>query len=701
MSTTVWYNGVELRECETKSFNEEVFFDESHTDRIGYKFRIAVASTMVFGPGSSSSGDPLGEKGFVAGPRTREFGDDLGDKLRAIHRNLSAPRADFYYIMETVKGVPGANANHCIVRATGSIIGQMEDMPKSVHDRIGTTPDVVWRERYVDINNGPTPISVKVTDIFSGNAVRVEFEIEVSLIERMGSQESEESQYPVSLPPNMLVQTPSKDVGADAETTSTKLRAVLSNRWSMSETRNENWAIERTITGLLRIKHQQYLAHSMRYLCFPGLEDGYQRKSITFTDDPTGLNLRYTIVDAQKTAAPPPPATNWSGVHSQTTSLSGETIANVRLRLEGPPGVDKKQLFGAAGWVMSQRIPGLQRFKSDNDPDGNPYPVTAILENVGAVNVITEPVVELNVTVRLITTDDKSYGVAMEDLLKPIDVKTESINVGSPAIPVMATVETYSPKKWPAPLPFPTDASASLVAIFSCYLQNPASPWHAIPKKAPPQPTYTLTNSRNYRETETPPDTKYYRSETELVVSKKDQTKLTTEQLTEKPVTFVFISNTYSTKSGVVSLPRAFIPPKPDPLATPPVLPQDTCSFAQLHGGQCFRHFHMEITRTGANPQMVEPTEMLVDINGITERLVSAEQKLVSPELTRDAATRKYTVVCDYVYALSRPPTLKEKLRIATSPIDKLLPEDALLDQEAVYTKTDKIEWRPPVPPPT
>jgi hypothetical protein len=88
MATTVIYNGVTLRDCETQSFEQSVQFDESGTDVISSRFTIRVASTLV------------------AIHTAPQFGIDTPAGLSAVERmtdinsRLWEPRKDFWLLVD-------------------------------------------------------------------------------------------------------------------------------------------------------------------------------------------------------------------------------------------------------------------------------------------------------------------------------------------------------------------------------------------------------------------------------------------------------------------------------------------------------------------------------------------------------------------------------------------------------------------------
>ncbi len=688
MSTTLHYNGITLKECETKLFEQQVEYDPSVPTKCLRGFAFRVSSLLVYGPTTGETRD----QSHIQTPG--EDGYDISSRMRSIEARLLHPRKDFWLELTTQKVISGFASN--LICAAGDLRGTMKKFQATdVADEDNTE---FQRELIIDVDNGPKPRHVSVTQVFGGNSIHVEFEIEVCRVLFFGSQ-LDEDQYPWQVPSghitpaiqNTLTPNPANPLEPFT------MVPVLSNRWSMTETRDASWRIERKISGILRVKHSAYFAHSMRFLCMPGLQRGFQRKVCNWIGDPTGLTLKYEIVDVQRDAAPPPPAVDWKGSVHSTGDKGGSTIIHVSLSMIGQPGVNKSELLAAGGYIVGQKVPGLlARLESEKDENNDPYLVNAILENVAIYVSLDEPMVKLDVTARTVIEDYKQLATSMKYITSPLTVRRDEEDR-----------VTYDPQRWPIPLPMSGMAPQN---IFSCYLQNPYSVWHGIPKPISyqsPSISSAVPNNRPDAEEGYGYDN-YYMQDSEIQDSKDDRQLTTTEQLTQNPVTFYFVKNTYDNDAGLIQLERSIVPPivePPDPEAEdydPNAIPEydpqyDTCRFVQLHGGRATRTMRVEAKRIGKKPQLPEPTPDLVDPNGIRERLMFVQHELVNPQFTKDLVTREFSVAATYTYGLSRPPQKWEKLRMATSPFDTLTPTAALVDQTEAYAATANIEWREPV----
>jgi len=646
--TTVIYNDVILRHCETKSFEQTIVYDESRTDLMYSKFRIRVASTLA---AVRSSGNSFG----IAPPTGS--GTTATQRERTIQRLLSEPRKDFWMLIDS--GVaneqmtpaqlaaltPPANTgiDDFLLIATGNIDGMMSLHPLS--DQYGSG-DAIERINVVDVENGPKPTNVTVTEIIGGRTFRVEFEIEIcrKFCPAGGS---------LDLPP------PFDIWGSIVPTGST----VLSNRWHLDESKDENWITTRVLQGTLRVTQKTFWPHLIRSVCVPPLLRGYKRVRQSFVDDPTGLILKYRIEDQQAHAAPPWPAVAWKAHHAESASGPNGSIltGEISIRLTGPPGVDKVQLIGAAGKVANDRIKGLS---PTFDGDGRPSYAT-IINSASVVNVLDEPVIEMRVNARYTDKDQKkNLMIRINEMGRPL---TTLVSADNPQY----QVEGYDPRIWPVPLAYD---SLTPAGIFACYLQSPCSVWHAMPGGSLPgaleTPTRPDVADSGY------PDADLYSSshdlpdEDDFIKSEPSEDDDGPEDIFTFPYHFVDLENEYLTHNGWSQLPYA----DTDPNAN------KTALLVQLHGRVSKRVLTVTASRDGEMPLIPALTEDVTDHNGIREVMESSSIAIKAPELSSGGTNRRYAVKCVYVYLLERAPRLNEKLRGGSTQIDKVLPQDNWLD---------------------
>lgn len=638
MSTELTYNGVVLRDCETLSFDQKIEYDESKTDVMYSRFRIRVRTTLVdyLDPSVST----IDTEGYT-----------VVQRMQTVHRLLSQARKRFWFEMNGVHLAAGhGSGRQTLLMAVGA--DEFNDparFPNGLNTLIGDSPVALVTDTparaVVDVDNGPKPIDVSVEQIYGGRAMRVTFEIEVCRILCHPSDFTFNDPYPTT-EPNTRVRP---DGGR-----------IISNRWSVTETRDANWVTTRVIQGTLRTRDKSVVPHLMRYFVLPSLLKNYQRKHQHFATDPTDLVLKYRIEDVQKdaNAAPPPPAIDWSGHYVESTDKLGmHQHAEISLRLQGPPGVDKQDLISAGGHVINSRIRGLQKQPGDDQFE-------TILENASIVEVIGQPVIEFRVRVRYV------------DGLDAKKLRLRLGNIGAPLV-----IAGYKPDEWPVPLPHDSEHMAG---VFSCYLQRPCSVWHAVPTLRPGEREHEDGDEERAVEEESgapdiPPSDLYNSNQPFL----DDDTALDPEAFNGSPYTLIEIDSQYLNDTGWHQLPYASDTP----------VDNETCHLFKMSGGVAERIFTMEAVRQGIPPVIPEPIEELVDFNGIKEKLAETSINLAAPEFKGDGVVREFRVHCRYRYLLSRPPTNAEKLRMAISPIDNTPGEDRLMDTADLFSAT-AIEWR-------
>ena len=556
----------------------------------------------------------------------------------------------------------------------------------------------------VDIDNGPKPLYVSVEKIFGGRAMRVEFEIEVC--RKLCNQDiSYADIYPRTEPNIDAVSSPSltSESEAEAERKVKPSKRILSNRWSSSETKDANWVTTRVFQGTLRVAHKGVFPHLMRYLVVPPLLSGYQRVSSTFANDPTDLVLKYRIEDRERHRAPPPPAIDWSGHYVESSASLGQIqIAELNVRLIGPPSVDKQELIGAAGRVINARMGGIRKsISSSADKDFS----VKLLDSF-VVEVLGEPIIEMRVRVQYATEDSKFFGLRLKEIGKPLNFETDSNSSATGTEP--EPIAGYQPDQWPVPLPYDSESPSG---ILSCYLQNPCSVWHtpvnwpegyAEPYESDgasssssvsqsdddddstTDATYERRPEINQRSVnKLDHDVRIYSAEQNFPdEDKKDQIAVSEEQFGGDPYTFVKIESTYVVDTGVKQIPIA----NTDPNAS------KTCAIIQLHGGVAKRVFRMEASRVGKLPLVPEPTHEVSSPNGVREVLMSHKLRVDAPTFGTDLVSQEYRVLAEYVYAMERPPRENEKLRLAISPIDNTQAQTRTIDPSEIYTDT-LIDW--------
>lgn len=250
--TIVIYGQLTFYNVLTKMFDQEIMYDESHTDQIGYRYRIRIIGWLT--------GLPASIMGVI--PTT-------GDSNAASHYNsiksLLGPRQHFEYR-------DGVNYD-----TNGNIDPANPGKQMVLVDPTGPNDNKNIDNK--DIDNGPKTNVFSITQIASNAIFRVEMEFEICTT--------------ICFP----------DGRAGNST------GVLNNRWSVVDDIDKNFYTVRTWSGRLRASSSQININAFRKLCVPPLQPGMRRERMQFAVAENGLDLSYTITDREIAFAWPAPAT--------------------------------------------------------------------------------------------------------------------------------------------------------------------------------------------------------------------------------------------------------------------------------------------------------------------------------------------------------------------------------------------------------
>ena len=109
---------------------------------------------------------------------------------------------------------------------------------------------------------------------------------------------------------------------------------VLSNRWSVAESMDANFFTTRTINGKMRLASATFNAEYVRDLVLPSLEDGFRRESIDYAVAADGLTVDYVVKDRQIYQAAPGPARGWKAATAfpRSTASCGDRACRSKSR---------------------------------------------------------------------------------------------------------------------------------------------------------------------------------------------------------------------------------------------------------------------------------------------------------------------------------------------------------------------------------
>lgn len=671
--TTVVYNGVVLRDCETLSFEQDVQYDPSNTDVLFSRFKIRVASTMVA---------RINDAGIDSFGIDTANGTTVIQRAHDIQGKLSESRGDFWMLVDNCvqdekQGtefepsldqplliacgrawdediVVGSDENGNPIKYIERTPLTMFPHPFSSNSSTPAYGSIAFNKSNVlDCENGPKPRKVSVQKIIGGRALRVEFEIEIC--RNICSADFDDINP--ALLGSQIDQTPN----------------ILSNRWSLEESKDANWITTRSINGTLRVANRDYWPHAMRLLCVPNLMAGYKRVRQSFVSDPTDLVLKYRIEDQQAHAAPPYPAISWSGHHAETASGPNAMIkgGEFHIRLRGVPGVDKQQLIGAAGKIAVNRLRGLV---ANKDANGKRTYKT-LLKNASIIDILNEPVIEMRVQVQYVDASFKALALRVTKMGRPIGTLEEP----DPDDPYL--IDGYSPQSFPVPIPY---GSPTPAGIFSCYLQKPCSIWHDMPNGIPVGDGDQVPTPIDKENTtsEKPEYPKQQSIEPHVLPPDSDETPTEDNDLYDFPYSFIELQNRYLIDNGWISMPVATTDPD-----------AKTATLIKMHGRTASRVLTLTVTRDGKPPVIPSMVEDQVDHNGHREVLARMEVIAKAPKLMANGESRQHEVFVEYVYLMEKAPGPTDKLRGGSSPLDLFSPDSNLLDLGEIVDQNGHYQW--------
>lgn len=483
--------------------------------------------------------------------------------------------------------------------------------------------DSVPNGPFLDVNNGPKPRVLNITRVVGKSIFEVEFEIEICRV------------YCGAVP---AMQIPTYGAKLNA--------AVLNNRWSVSEERDSDFYSVRTLEGTLRVSHISKFPHLYRYLCVPPLIRGYKRESMRFVDSPDGLTLKYQVVDRQKYAAPPEPATSWEAVYTESSGIGGAMgFGEMSIRLTGNPDTEKKELIATAMAIIKARLGHLQGpYKKQGQ--GNHQ---VMLMQAALIEHLHDNTVHATARVRRVGGDDKWLHTFLGNMGQPLPIAG------------------YDPKVWPSPKLF--DGS-SPVGVFAKYLQSPCVDIHGIPMPI----TRAPEEDDPGRDTQTQGNVQVYTSAEPITYD--DVTGASQQQRTSGfPYLYCQVENDYEVCDGYMQLPIARFGGTSVPLS-----PQPSCVMIPIHASIAKRSIIVHAERVGEWPDLPDPFPVGPDFNAITQ--VRAKQKILSesPELLADGKTRLFKRQFRVNYMMERAPQSTELLAGGGSPVDESSPQDNTID---------------------
>ncbi len=382
---------------------------------------------------------------------------------------------------------------------------------------------------------------------------------------------------------------------------------------------------------------------SFRHLVVPPLPRGFRLVGAKFVQDPSGLEMAYTITQRKEHAAPPSPAISWSGKHEVSTVRGGIADSRVALTLTGAPDVNRRLLIGAAIVAAEARLGPVTRSLEELGKQG------VALESITVVDYFDRPIVDLAIHIRHTQTDSQGTAAGIP-----------------PEFGNHLAISGYDPKVWPQPKTFAPD---SLSSAFQQYLIDPClGPFDSGSQAgtSPAASKNTPNPGRTASETfviEGNPNVGSYEGKLSSY-----RTRVSAE-MRENLYTYYTIKNRYTTRGRRVALPIA----KAVDASGQDVEGGPSVKIIGLSPGICHRIVHIMAEQVGKYPRVPAPEDIAADI---PQYLIDYDTVPHAPELLPDGASQLFRIEAKYTYALERPPQVNESIPVGALPIDTTKPDD-------------------------
>lgn len=358
--TIIIYGQMTFFNVLTKYVNQEIMYDDSGTDAIGFRFTVAAIGHI--------HGLPSAGVGIL--PTTGD--GDAANSLTQL-RYLLGPRQHF----EMRAGVYLDSFGNIVTPGTPILYCDPADQ------QFGANKDVNFK----DINNGPKCKILNVNRIVADALIRVELEFEIC----------------------QLICFSTGQAGNQT--------GVLNNRWTVVDDIDKSFFTTRTFTGKLRLSSSQVNPNNFRSLCVPPLQQGMRRDHMQFAVSEDGLNLMYTVTDKEIAFAPPAPATTWHATFGRSIETWGQlgTYYDANITLGGDRNCDLRLLIRIATSMITAKFSNGVKLADDD---------TYVVMSIEVIEEYTDEAAFIHVRARAKRTDDEKTalkGIPTDYLGVPIN----------------------------------------------------------------------------------------------------------------------------------------------------------------------------------------------------------------------------------------------------------------------------------------
>jgi hypothetical protein len=612
LATVVYYNNVELHNVVTRQWNEECVYDSSGTDllyrKISMRFQ-GICHKSAYNPGVGGGWGPayIIAAGVGEGTETTE----IFNRIRPL---LLMPRQQLRVEMN---GKPVLNIAADSRSVQNSSAGNSA-APSGMS---------------ADLNNGPTPRVAALTYVVGDQVFRIDFSIECAIDANVS---------PIDNSP----------LGAGT--------LILNNRWGITESTGDNFAITRTITGNMRLATWTMNSQDFRRVVVPPLELSFKRASMSFQVSPNGLDCSYTIVDTQTHIAAPWPACKVEGSYTESTNDGVNFWGDCSVTLEGPLNASVHLLHVRALQIIDTRLNIVDAKLQAVDKVNYSLEAASLTESIGEKNIVqahirikhTKEPAELEQVAELWS---KGFGQATGGTERLLDLSKYPALPGQPG--AYDVWHSQEPKVFGYLPGTQEPRQTAFLMLLGCYYQDP---WH-------PQKMLDGTFSDNSSVGATPNSAPSVSVTPRSAQSPQPAKHKMSPETMESSYTFTRVDTKYITTVNNVQLPIAATQAKPT---------DDTSVVVALSPPQVRREIHYDSERIGKHPEIVGSQLTYTDGEGITCTLLKCWDEVRPPDLTADKTQTIYRIRGYRLYAVSRPPTAKDKMRIGVLPNTNKKPEE-------------------------
>jgi hypothetical protein len=352
-------------------------------------------------------------------------------------------------------------------------------------------------------------------------------------------------------------------------------------------------------------------------------------------------------------------------------------VSEASVRLEGPPEADAVVMLQRATQIVESRISALE----DNvDP---PVFVNLSFKHIfGEINAV-----EVGIAVQRSVENTEQYAnLRSRSIGKPIELPPLQVAGAN----VDESLYLAKRSRVPALYGYDVDGEErkpAILFLLHCYLQTPCNNRHNIAQFEPKDDEESPGDSQNRYDTQV----------TGSVVSQLPpgyDAKYSADHR-QSMYTHASISSTYVNDRLRTQMPIARRVPSTgssqstdtgQPASTGTGQNLDTCKVFDLGLGTCRRIITFEIERVGALPKIPKPLDEYTD-EGLIGTLLRHTIEQQPPTLSADGRKPIFVIRGRYEYAMNRPPTDTEKLRVGVLPFTNFAQGDTAFDPQQAYSE--------------